>query len=131
MSISVNNRTANHQLSTLLINWVVYRDIDFQLGLEMPSLIEFSKGPSVRSPHYLSSIKEQAYPLDRDRQDAPPEYDDVEAQPTSLKFSLKCPRHGETDSVSTHSLGSCRLPQGIDTVRFMKSLTGWKLKYMG
>ena len=87
------DRAGKQRYSVLLIYWVVYRDIDFQLGLEMPCLIQFSKGPSVRDPHYLSTMLEQTYPPAKG--DAPPRFGDVIAQPTSFKFSLKCPRHGE------------------------------------
>ena len=92
-------RAGKHRPSVLLIYRVVYRDIDFQLGLEMPSLIEFTKGPSVRSPHYLSTVQEE--PFTPAEGDAPPRFQDVVAQPTSFKFSLKCPRHGEIASFYT------------------------------
>ena len=77
-----------------LMYLTVYRDTDFHLGLEMPSLVIFSKGPSVRSPHYLSTMQYTTFPPATG--DAPPRFRDVIAQPVSFKLSLKCPRHGET-----------------------------------
>lgn len=94
----------------------------------MPSLIEFSKGPSVRNPHYLSTMQEEPFPPAKG--DDPPQFKDVVAQPTSFKFSLKCPRHGEPAFFQTLTRASW-LTYDTDTKRFMKSLTGWKLKYMG
>lgn len=63
----------------------------------MPSLIELSKGPSVLSPHYLSTMQEEPFPPAKG--DAPPQFGGVDARPTSFKFSLKCPRHGEAASL--------------------------------
>ncbi|KAL8787198.1 MAG: hypothetical protein Q9195_007889 [Heterodermia aff. obscurata] len=69
----------------------------------------------------------QEEPFPPAKGDAPPRFQDVVAQPTSFKFSLKCPRHGEVASFYTLT----RLTKDTDTVRFMESLTGWTLKYMG